>query len=51
MSVQTHHRAHRFRCYPNSEQAEQLARTFGCVRLVYNKTLEYRHKAYARRRE
>ncbi|WP_051393708.1 RNA-guided endonuclease TnpB family protein [Glycomyces arizonensis] len=51
MSVQARHRAYRFRCYPTSEQAEQLARTFGCARLVYNKALDYRHKAYFRRRE
>ncbi|WP_460546521.1 helix-turn-helix domain-containing protein, partial [Glycomyces halotolerans] len=51
MSVQARHRAYRFRCYPTSEQAENLRRTFGCARLVYNKTLEYRHKAYFRRGE
>ena len=51
MSVQARHRAYRFRCYPTTEQAEQLARTFGCVRLVYNKALDYRHKAYFRRKE
>ncbi|GAB3231028.1 RNA-guided endonuclease TnpB family protein [Glycomyces halotolerans] len=51
MSVQARHRAYRFRCYPTSEQAENLARTFGCARLVYNKALEYRHKAYFRRGE
>nr|WP_211116682.1 RNA-guided endonuclease TnpB family protein [Glycomyces buryatensis] len=51
MNVTTRHRAYRFRCYPTPVQAEQLARTFGCVRLVYNKALDYRHKAYDRRRE
>ncbi|MFG3340698.1 RNA-guided endonuclease InsQ/TnpB family protein [Glycomyces sp. NPDC048151] len=51
MSVQVRHRAYRFRCYPSSEQAEQLARTFGCARLVYNKALDYRHKAWYRRKE
>jgi putative transposase len=51
VTVQARHRAYRFRCYPTPEQAENLRRTFGCVRLVYNKALEYRHKAYYRRRE
>ncbi|GII92198.1 transposase [Sinosporangium siamense] len=39
-------RAYKYRFYPTSEQAEQLARTFGCVRLVYNKALEERTRAY-----
>ncbi|MFI6800704.1 RNA-guided endonuclease InsQ/TnpB family protein [Streptosporangium canum] len=40
-------RAFTYRFYPTPEQAEQLARTFGCVRLVYNKALEERSRAYA----
>ncbi|WP_372500170.1 RNA-guided endonuclease InsQ/TnpB family protein [Sphaerisporangium perillae] len=36
----------KFRFYPTSGQAEELARTFGCVRLVYNKALEERTRAY-----
>ncbi|MBN6051705.1 transposase [Nonomuraea sp. RK-328] len=39
-------RAYKYRFYPTPEQAEQLARTFGCVRLVYNKTLAERTRAY-----
>ncbi|NUW37201.1 IS200/IS605 family element transposase accessory protein TnpB [Nonomuraea sp. SMC257] len=39
-------RAYRYRFYPTRGQAEQLARTFGCVRLVYNKTLAERTRAY-----
>ncbi|NUW45453.1 IS200/IS605 family element transposase accessory protein TnpB [Nonomuraea rhodomycinica] len=39
-------RAYRYRFHPTSEQAEELARTFGCVRLVYNKTLAERTRAY-----
>ncbi|GAA1742086.1 RNA-guided endonuclease TnpB family protein [Nonomuraea bangladeshensis] len=39
-------RAYKFRFYPTPEQAEQLVRTFGCVRLVYNKALEERSRAY-----
>ncbi|MFB9965841.1 RNA-guided endonuclease InsQ/TnpB family protein [Sinosporangium siamense] len=39
-------RAYRYRFYPTPEQAGQLVRTFGCVRLVYNKALEERTRAY-----
>ncbi|MGS2647292.1 RNA-guided endonuclease TnpB family protein [Streptosporangium sp. LJ11] len=44
--AQTVKRAFKFRFYPTPEQAEELARTFGCVRLVYNKALEHRTRAY-----
>jgi putative transposase len=39
-------RAFRYRFYPTPGQADELARTFGCVRLVYNKALEERTRAY-----
>jgi putative transposase len=39
-------RAFKYRFYPTPEQADELARTFGCVRLVYNKALEERTRAY-----
>jgi len=39
-------RAFKYRFYPTSEQAEHLNRTFGCVRLVYNKALNARATAY-----
>jgi putative transposase len=39
-------RAFKFRFYPTSEQAEELVRTFGCARFVYNKALEERTRAY-----
>jgi putative transposase len=38
--------AYRCRAYPDPEQAGIFARTFGCVRLVWNKTLAERHRAY-----
>jgi putative transposase len=44
-------RSYRFRCYPTPAQAENLSRTFGCVRLVYNKALDARTKAWYRRRK
>ena len=40
-------RTFKYRFYPSPEQAEQLNRTFGCVRLVYNKALNARSAAYA----
>ena len=39
-------RAYRYRFYPTSVQAEQLARTFGCVRYVYNRALAERSRAW-----
>ncbi|TDE40511.1 transposase, partial [Nonomuraea mesophila] len=39
-------RAYKYRFYPTPEQACELARTFGCVRFVYNKALEERTRAY-----
>ena len=34
--METRHKAYKFRMYPNEEQKVLLAKTFGCVRLVYN---------------
>lgn len=39
-------RAYRYRFYPTPTQAEQLARTFGCVRYVYNRALAERSRAW-----
>ncbi|EHL79487.1 hypothetical protein HMPREF1015_01133 [Bacillus smithii 7_3_47FAA] len=39
-------KAFKFRLYPNKEQKIQLAKTFGCVRFVYNKMLEERKETY-----
>ena len=39
-------RAFKYRFYPTNEQAAELSRTFGCVRLVYNKALEERTAAW-----
>ncbi len=49
--VELRKRAYRFRCYPTPPQAENLSQTFGCVRLVYNKALDARTKAWFRRRD
>jgi putative transposase len=32
-------KAYKFRIYPNAEQAMMFAKTFGCVRFIYNKML------------
>lgn len=40
-------RSFRYRFYPSQEQAQELSRTFGCVRLVWNKALDARTRAYA----
>ena len=40
-------RAYKYRFYPTPEQADLLSRTFGCVRLVYNKALAERSRLYA----
>lgn len=45
------HRAYKFRFYPTPEQEENLIRTWGCVRVVYNKALEYRTTAWYERQE
>ena len=39
-------KAFKFRLYPNKEQQGFLAKTFGCVRFVYNKMLEERKETY-----
>ncbi|MDQ1069637.1 RNA-guided endonuclease InsQ/TnpB family protein [Streptomyces canus] len=46
----THHRLYRFRFYPTAEQAEQLERTFGACRWVYNEGLALRSGAWERHR-
>ncbi len=44
-------RAYRYRFYPTGAQTAELSRTFGCVRLVYNKALAVRTEAWDRNRE
>jgi putative transposase len=38
--------AYKVRAYPDAEQAALLRRTFGCVRLVWNRTLAARQERY-----
>jgi len=44
-------RAYRFRFYPTPEQAQALARTFGCARFAYNHMLRQRSDAWLQRQE
>jgi len=44
-------RAYRYRFYPTEEQARMLARTFGCVRYIYNWALRLRMDSYQQRKE
>ena len=37
---------YKYRLYPNKTQEEQIQKTFGCVRFVYNQTLAYRQEKY-----
>ena len=39
-------KAYKFRIYPNEEQKVLFAKTFGCVRFIYNKMLEDKIKHY-----
>ena len=39
---------HTFRCYPRARQRRFLGKTFGCVRFVYNRALQYRNDRYSR---
>lgn len=39
-------KAYKFRIYPNGEQREILAKTFGCVRFIYNRMLADKMKHY-----
>src|SRR5256885_8991937 len=44
-------KAYKYRFYPNDEQKQMLARTFGCCRFVYNWALRERTDAYYKRSE
>jgi transposase len=44
-------RAYKYRFYPTPEQAQELCRTFGCVRKVWNLALAARTAAWHQRRE
>lgn len=39
-------KAYKYKIYPNKQQEEQIHKTFGCCRFVYNQTLAYRKDKY-----
>lgn len=41
-------RGFKYRIYPNASQRDQIARTFGCCRFVYNRALDVKKSAYAK---
>lgn len=47
--MRTRKRAYKYRFYPTPEQETLLARTFGCVRKVYNTILDWRTKEFYER--
>ena len=50
MTAKTVKRAYKYRFYPTEDQETLLRRTFGCVRVVYNKALEERTRAWSTER-
>jgi transposase len=46
MGYVTMNKGYEYRLYPNAEQAEMFAKTFGCVRFVWNPLLDAKMKDY-----
>lgn len=44
-------KAYKYRIYPDNEQKIQIAKTFGCCRFVYNRTLAYRKETYEKEKK
>ena len=44
-------KSYKYRIYLNKQQEEQIQKTFGCCRFVYNKTLAYRKEKYEKDKE
>lgn len=44
-------KAYKYRLYPNKQQEEQIQKTFGCCRFVYNQTLSHRKERYEQSKE
>ena len=42
-------KAYKYRFYPQDDLKIILAKTFGCVRFVYNQTLDFSEKHYAQK--
>ena len=46
MAIKIVKRAYKYRFYPTCEQARELERTWGCVRVAYNKALDVRTRSW-----
>lgn len=44
-------KAYKYRICPDKQQIEQIQKTFGCCRFVYNQTLAYRKEMYKTKKE
>lgn len=44
-------KAYKYRAYPNNQQKIQIAKTFGCCRFVYNRTLAHRKETYEKEKK
>lgn len=44
-------KGYKYRIYPNKQQEEQIQKTFGCCRFVYNQTLAYIKEKYEKDKE
>ena len=44
-------KAYKFRVYPNKQQIEQIQKTFGCCRFVYNQCLDKKKSTYEKSKE
>lgn len=44
-------KAYKYRIYPNKQQEEQIQKTFGSCRFVYNQTLAHRKELYEAKKE
>lgn len=45
------YKRYNFRIYPNTEQQNMFAKTFGCVRFIYNKMLADKIKYYEKTKQ
>lgn len=44
-------KTYKYRLYPKKQQEEQIQKTFGCCRFVYNQTLAYGKDLYENKKE
>ncbi len=44
-------KAYKYKIYPNKQQENQIQKTFGCCRFVYNQTLAHRKELYETKKE